>query len=425
LGNAKEEYRRSTRRKSECRPHCGPFNGTTPAQAVNGGAEKTAKRSGVDLRETGRKQGRKSSCGDIISRSTSGNREKGRHCQVGKEMTTILSLAARDFIVVGCDSLATTSDDLIFPYELTSTFFDQNGALKLDADGKPLLQSTTQIWNMRKSMPVNQLPSVTKLYDLAPMRACLLFAGASRIGNTTIWNLVDTFKSDPEVKKRKANYTMGWLAQKLRAFIEDVYQREIKLEWMRPEMEILLSGYSVKHRDPEVWRLAFSYKRDKAKFECDVSNAVPRGQFNLIFGGQYDVIQRVVNGIDWASYWSLRERTAKALHEYHDEIQAQIHAIDPAITLTKPDFWEKKYNIFGDDNGGVTRIFADAGSLSEQAGIDFVYFLIDVMIKAQEFSSSIATVGGKIHVAMLTKSTKFKWISKEAFTFEHEYVPKF
>ena len=340
-------------------------------------------------------------------------------------MTTILSLAARDFIVVGCDSLATTSDDLIFPYEITSEFFDDKGDLKLNASGKPLLQKSAQIWNKTKSMPVNQLPSVTKLYDLEPMRACMLFAGTSIIGNTTIWNLVDTFKADPEVVAKSSTYTVEWLAQKLRVFIEQLYQREIEHEWMRPDMEIMLSGYSSDDRNPEIWKLSFSYKRGDAKFECDVSNPVPRGKFNLIFGGQYDVIQRVVNGIDWPSYWSLRERTFKMLDEYHDEMQAKIQAIDPAITVPKPDFWDNKYDIFGDDQGGVTRIFSDAGGLSEQAGIDFVYFLIDVMIKAQEFSSSIATVGGKIHVAMLAKSTKFKWISKEGFTFEHQHVPKF
>jgi len=47
------------------------------------------------------------------------------------------------------------------------------------------------------------------------------------------------------------------------------------------------------------------------------------------------------------------------------------------------------------------------------------------MIKAQQFASSIATVGGKIHVALLTKNAPFHWISKESFTFEHEHIPKF
>ena len=96
-------------------------------------------------------------------------------------MTTTVSLAARDFIVIGCDSLATTSMDLLFPLQISQEFFDQNGELKIGPDGKPLLKSE-RIWERVVSMPVNQLPSVTKLYYLKPAKAALLFAGASRIG---------------------------------------------------------------------------------------------------------------------------------------------------------------------------------------------------------------------------------------------------
>ena len=81
-------------------------------------------------------------------------------------MTTIVSLAVRDFIVVGCDSLATTSTDLVYPYDITSLYFDsKTGKLKCDADGKPLLQRPGQIWEKAKTLPIDQLPSVTKLYD--------------------------------------------------------------------------------------------------------------------------------------------------------------------------------------------------------------------------------------------------------------------
>ena len=340
-------------------------------------------------------------------------------------MTTIVALAARDFIVVGCDSLATTSADLAFPADITATFFEPTGELKKDANGVALLQNARQIWEKAQSMPVDQLPSVTKLYDLEPIRACLLFAGASRVGNTTIWNLVEKFKAQAEIADHAAACEMNWLAEKLGEFIEGVYQAEIPDAWMRPTMEVILSGYSANFREPELWRLTLSYDRVTTEFKCDIQNSVKRGDFNVIFGGQYDVIQRVVNGIDWPSYCSLRQRTVDMLNLYHDEMQTQMHSVNAEVNLVKPDFYDQKYSIFGDDQGGVTRIFSDVGSLSEQAGIDFVYFLIDVMIKAQEFSSSIATVGGRIHVALLTKSRAFRWISKEGFTFEREHVPKF
>lgn len=281
-------------------------------------------------------------------------------------MTTIVSLAARDFIAVGCDSLATTSTELLAPYDVTSIYFEPNGDLKLDAAGKPLLQRAGQIWEKAKRMPIDQLPSVTKLYDLAPLNACVLFAGTSRVGNITIAHIVDLFLAQKEIKQRKSTYTLQWIAEKFKEFVMNLYAQEVPEKWARQTMEVFLSGYSAKHRQPELWSLTFSYNRQSADFECDVINRIPRGTYNVTFGGQYDVIQRVVNGIDSSSNFALRQRTVDVLNDYHDDMQAKIHAIDPKITIPKPSFWDKKYNLFENDAGGVTRLFPDVGSLSDK-----------------------------------------------------------
>jgi hypothetical protein len=74
-------------------------------------------------------------------------------------MTTLISLAARDFIAVGCDSLATVSIPLLSPGEMHAAFFDSNGELQLGPDGKPVLKEARQIWEIANSLPINQLPS--------------------------------------------------------------------------------------------------------------------------------------------------------------------------------------------------------------------------------------------------------------------------
>ena len=48
-------------------------------------------------------------------------------------MTTTISLATRDCIVLGCDSLATTIRPFLDPFLLADYFFEQNGELKRDA----------------------------------------------------------------------------------------------------------------------------------------------------------------------------------------------------------------------------------------------------------------------------------------------------
>src|SRR5579862_2823061 len=131
-------------------------------------------------------------------------------------MTTILSLAARDFIVVGCDSLATTSVPLAHPQQIIAEFFDANGNLKIAPDGSPVLREPAQIWAKANPKPINQLPSVVKLYDLGVSghttlpspQACLLFAGAAQIGEITIRNLVETFKAHTEFMNLVHGYEM-------------------------------------------------------------------------------------------------------------------------------------------------------------------------------------------------------------------------
>jgi hypothetical protein len=348
-------------------------------------------------------------------------------------MTTLISLAARDFIVVGCDSLATTMADMVHPWKIGEEFFDDQGQLKLGSDGLPLLKTVDQIWERAQSMPVDNLPSVTKLFDLEPYRACLLFSGASRIGEMTIQNIVAGFKAGlPNLKakprgkgSRREPYTMEMLANTLKEYICQVYGQEFKEEWRRPTMDIILSGYSEQYREPELWRIKFSFDRHNGTFEAVAQNQVPRKDYNVIFGGQYDVVQRIVNGIDTASYWCLRDRMVEKLRECFAEVEQQVLAHAPALQLQRPNFWEPQWNPFGDDHGGIKGIFTDIGSLSEQAGIDLVYFLVSVMIQAQAFSSAIPTVGGKIHVAILTKDCPFRWISEESYTFEGKPVPKF
>jgi exosome complex RNA-binding protein Rrp4 len=46
------------------------------------------------------------------------------------------------------------------------------------------------------------------------------------------------------------------------------------------------------------------------------------------------------------------------------------------------------------------------------------------MIKAQQFSGSIPTVGGDIHIAIITRANGFVWISKEEYTFRGHAVRK-
>lgn len=336
-------------------------------------------------------------------------------------MTTTISLPTRDCIVNGCDSLATSSQTILDPFKLLSIFFDEDGKLKSDESGSPILDHVKKLFAYTEQLPINQLPNVTKIFSLKPYKAGLLFAGISGIGSKSIRSLVETFIGD-ELQKNSLgeSASLESVGNALLEFLDQEYEKsfpDIERQF-RPKMEIILSGYSADSRNPQIFRLNLGSEKS-------INKELQEDRFDIVFGGQHDVIQRVVKGIDLQSYCNLIDRSEKILKRYHADIQEWLKGRGITVEVPPPDTAQEVMQLFGGDFGGVRGIFSDNGNLSEQAAINFVEFLVNTMINAQEFSDKIPTVGGQIHVAIITPAEGFRWISKEEYRFQGHSVPRY
>jgi hypothetical protein len=335
-------------------------------------------------------------------------------------MTTTISLATKDCIVLGCDSLATSISPFLDPFQIASHYFESDGNIKKDANGQPVLQTAAQLSAFIRQVPRDQLPNVTKLFQLRPLSMGLLFSGAAGLGSYSVKNLVHSFLESPAFAPFKSSApTVQQVADSFNAFVTDIYNQAYGTlpDTYKPTMEVLLSGYSAGSLLPEVFRLTFSGSPT-------IRQEVVAGKYDIIFSGQYDVIERVVSGIDLDSYINLVDRSEEILNTYRDQLQAHLQANNVQVTLPPPDLQNTALQLFGVNFGGVKGLNSNRASLSEQAAINFVEFLIDTMIKAQQFSGSIPTVGGDIHIAIITKADGFAWISKEEYLFRGHAVPK-
>lgn len=332
-------------------------------------------------------------------------------------MTTTISLPTRDCIVIGCDSLATTPAPYLNPHLVLSTFFEESGALKIDQDGNPLLKSSSQLRSCTEYLPVNQLPNATKLFRLGDLPAGLLFAGNSRIGDQSIRALVENCVEQLQLNTntdllKTADQLLDFLNDKISKAYPDDHKEN------RPSMDIILSGYSKDSWKPEILRI-------KPGIDEKVTNELENEDLKISFGGQYDVIERVVHGIDFDNFYKLNLKHENILLNYHKSLQEWLKKEDSKIEIPEPDLTDENLKLFGRDFGGVCGIITHLGNLSEQAAINLVEFLIQTMINAQYFSDRIPTVGGQIHVALINPKDGFKWISKEEFKFKGHSVPRY
>lgn len=335
-------------------------------------------------------------------------------------MTTTVSFLSRNCVVIGCDSLATTTTSMINPYPIIDKYFDEDNDYKLkeDDEGNPLLKDFDDLNSYIESIPYNQLPSVTKIFNLKPTNMGVLFAGISVINDRSIKNLIDDFLTIEEINDylKKSSFTVSGVSKRLKNFIGEEYDKEYGNKEFKPELEIIVSGYSKNHNKPEVYKIKFEEDGKKVEEEAG------RGEYKIVFGGQHDVIQRVVYGLDFSNFLNFIRRAHKLINDYNEILQEELDEEENDFTIPKVESVIRKLNITS--SSWTSGMSSDWSNFSEQASIDFVDFLVDIMIKSQQFSNKLPTVGGKIHLAIITKSEGFKWISKEEYKYNGYGIPK-
>ena len=125
----------------------------------------------------------------------------------------------------------------------------------------------------------------------------------------------------------------------------------------------------------------------------------------------------------------LIENRFKALLRY---IVNETERLNPkGVTWPDADFLEH-FAMFGPENPndsnsrewGLSGFETSVGDFSDQNAINCVGWLIELMIRAQEFSNSMPTVGGDIHIAIINRKDGFRFVSEESYRFQNHTVPK-
>lgn len=322
-------------------------------------------------------------------------------------MTTLVALASKDALVMGTDSLGTVTRGLVDPLDLLEFFDIDNGfKLKVDDQGKPLLDSLLTIMEQAQSVPYNQLNNVSKLFDLSPLPMGVMFTGITSIGNRTIGKMISEFKERDRAfsaHTEPSNYTVRAVGDRLLQSLRQTYASTYPQLHTRPELELIVGGYDNLSYLPSLYRI--DVREDEI-----VEIFSEESPFGVAFGGQNDWIQRIVFGTDEENQIRLAQRSQDLLLEYHRLVSEAVTKAGIPFEVPPPGFWGDALNLFNNwDLHGLDANFAD---FSEQNAIDCVDFFIEIMIRAQAVSSRLPTVGGDIHIAVIRKDG-FRFVSLE------------
>lgn len=328
-------------------------------------------------------------------------------------MTTLIALTTKDSVVMGCDSLGSVTKPFVDPFRLLGSFFDHTtGDIKTESDGTPILKNFNDIYQIAENIPYNHMTHITKLFSLAPLEMGVMVTGIASIGDRTIKSLMNEFRSSENIftnKKKPSNYTVHSIANRLWLFVNNFYSNVFSGWTAKPFLEFMICGYDKRQPTPSVYRIRFD--KDKDNLEVCFAN-----DFGIAFGGQMKEIGRLVFGTDWENKVKLMLRFDDLLSIYRNTLQDFLTGKGINETLPHHLLYKDKLALFKDWD--LDQFSANWGDFSEQNAIECVNFFVEIMIKSQQFSSTLPTVGGDVHIALITKDKGFRYISREEY--EHE-----
>ena len=277
-------------------------------------------------------------------------------------MTINVALATAEAIVFGCDSTSSVTQSMLNPFALPYTQ-DAQGKYKVEFDQKNLTSVVTNSWDGTKKMLMisegnNPVVAVT--------------AGMARLNERSMASLALEFQQQNELTGSIEDYI-----EKFSVFMRDCYEEHYKKHPapvpFQTGPKFLIGGFGAHADYPALFRV-------KTK-ENTVEKHLDKGRSGVYWAGQANAVQRIIFGLDGA-----------LMHQ----IQQQAPNLPLAEHQTKISF----------------------ANLPLQEAVNLVSYLVLVQMGLSRFEDGVPTVGGRIHIGVITKG-RFRLLNEPELVHRH------
>ncbi len=300
---------------------------------------------------------------------------------------------------MGADSQGTVTRPFISPQDLSGFFERDNGQrLKVGPDGEPVLNDWAKIACKTRHIPYKSYTLVDKMHSLKPLNMGIMSSGISAIGDRSIKSLLGEFMTTAVFTELSlGDYTLRETSEQLLAFFRQRYLEEYPEEG--PDLDLMLCGYDNDRYTAGVSRIHVHAG----------SLTEPDYDFCIFFGGITRELQRLLFGIDAEGKIKLMQRNRSLLGRYHELLTEQLRAQGIDIDLKLPEDFGSELKLFHEWH--LESLQMNTANYSEQTALDCAEFLINVMIKTQQFSNQVPSTGGAPKIAIIRKHTGFEMVT--------------
>lgn len=333
-------------------------------------------------------------------------------------MTINIALATSEGLVLGCDSIASSVEYVVNPFELEQPSDEEGEPLK-DSDGRPLIALD---YSSIRPVVTNAWGGVTKLFQIhggaAPVAA--VTSGIAQLKDRTMKSYAEEFL----VSSMHIGVTLRSVEEISQAFLQ--FMRKHYLEhhegsqipeeyWTGPVF--LAGGYGISDELPSVYRLDVK--------DNQVYDQINGGEFGVAWSGQADSVERLIRGYDSALKDEVERHLGQMIDENYgrlttamarilDSVLAQLGGkMPPVVDTVLPSKLEVSlpWDQF--------KVGFDYGNLPLQSAVDFVAFLVNLQSGKSRFAPGVATVGGRTQVAVISKGEGYRILNEPELQHRH------
>ncbi len=333
-------------------------------------------------------------------------------------MTINIALATSEGLVLGCDSIASSVEYVIDPFELDGVEDEEGNPLQSSDGHKLVALDPSRI----RPVVTNAWAGVTKLFQLYEGSASVaaVTAGVARLNNRTMKSYSEEFLGQQK-QKQKPLVNVQTISNEFLRFMRKQFTEHYKDSSLPEEYwdgpHFLIGGYGAMDELPSVFRVDVRANK--------VYEQLTKGSFGIAWDGQADGIERLIRGYDSTLRMAIERYLEQMIDEHYqqmtgamakilDDVLAQLGATLPSgvdtvlpLKLEVSPPWDDM------------KVEFSYGNLPLQSAIDFVAFLVNLQSGKSRFAPGVATVGGRTHVAIVTKGGGFDVLNEPQLQHRH------
>ena len=336
-------------------------------------------------------------------------------------MTINIALATHDGIILGCDSLSSSSETVVLPYGKGGSLLvqDEAGNPIVDGEGKFTVKFSLYDTQQLATTVIGGVNKMFCVYEDDDTCVAAVTAGMATLAAVTIAENARRFRR--KLKDGGASYrTVADVATEFKTYMHDLWRSDFDKAGLPdikffPTVQFIVAGHG---RDDDYGKV----------FRIDLSDdAPPAEQFTggdhmgVCWGGVADYVERLLRGSDSALQYKVSKELAKAMKRQREGTVADLSKAltDAGLVLPESLNVQVREEQLPTLPWGSVAADVDYGNLSTQYAVDFVELLVNIQSGMQRFARGIPVVGGRTHIGVLKRGERFEMLNEASLQHRH------